>query len=147
MLRRPPRSTRTHTLFPYASLFRSLAHRLDDCLIVIVSAGEDVALHTGRDLLVNLVVVDLSETGTSPLPERPLREAQVATAAHLVNHLARNCLVIGGHLAVAVEPDALRFLEQPNELGFAEAGLLSIALIDIVDQGRGLDRKSTLMKS
>src|SRR3546814_2831037 len=44
-----------------------LAQRLDDCLIVIVSAGEDVALHTGRDLLVNLVVVDLSETGTSPL--------------------------------------------------------------------------------
>src|SRR3546814_14602078 len=107
MLRRPPRSTRTHTLFPYASLFRSLAHRLDDCLIVIVSAGEDVALHTGRDLLVNLVVVDLSETGTSPLPERPLREAQVATAAHLVNHLARHCLVTGGHPAVAVEPDSL----------------------------------------
>src|SRR3546814_16980780 len=104
-----------------------------------LSAGEDVALHTGRDLLVNLVVVDLSETGTSPLPERPLREAQVATAAHLVNHLARNCLVIGGHLAVAVEPDALRFLEQPTELGFAEAGLLSIALLDIVDPGRGLD--------
>src|SRR3546814_9650450 len=107
-----------------------------------LSAGEDVALHTGRDLLVNLVVVDLSETGTSPLPERPLREAQVATAAHLVNHLARNCLVIGGHLAVAVEPDALRFLEQPTELGFAEAGLLSIALLDIVDQGRGLDPRS-----
>src|SRR3546814_18977766 len=28
MIRRPPRSTRTDTLFPYTTLFRSLAHRL-----------------------------------------------------------------------------------------------------------------------
>src|SRR3546814_10012630 len=27
MIRRPPRSTRTDTLFPYTTLFRSLAHR------------------------------------------------------------------------------------------------------------------------
>src|SRR3546814_18096179 len=72
-----------------------LAHRLDDCLIVIVSAGEDVALHTGRDLLVKLVVVDFSETGTSPLPERPLRVAQVATTAHPVHNPPRNCLETG----------------------------------------------------
>src|SRR3546814_12569929 len=29
MRRRPPRSTRTATLFPYTTLFRSLAHKLD----------------------------------------------------------------------------------------------------------------------
>src|SRR3546814_7430245 len=28
MIRRPPRSTRTDTLFPYTTLFRSLGHRL-----------------------------------------------------------------------------------------------------------------------
>src|SRR3546814_17021866 len=28
MIRRPPRSTRTDTLFPYTTLFRSLAHRI-----------------------------------------------------------------------------------------------------------------------
>src|SRR3546814_16167843 len=28
MIRRPPRSTRTDTLFPYTTLFRSCAHRL-----------------------------------------------------------------------------------------------------------------------
>src|SRR3546814_3170463 len=27
MIRRPPRSTRTYTLFPYTTLFRSLLHR------------------------------------------------------------------------------------------------------------------------
>src|SRR3546814_9609736 len=30
MIRRPPRSTRTDTLFPYSTLFRSLAGVLDD---------------------------------------------------------------------------------------------------------------------
>src|SRR3546814_16860144 len=29
MIRRPPISTRTDTLFPYPTLFRSLAHRVD----------------------------------------------------------------------------------------------------------------------
>src|SRR3546814_3058097 len=29
MIRRPPRSTRTDTLFPYTTLFRSLADRID----------------------------------------------------------------------------------------------------------------------
>src|SRR3546814_15323295 len=29
MIRRPPRSTRTDTLFPYTTLFRSVEHRFD----------------------------------------------------------------------------------------------------------------------
>src|SRR3546814_6256030 len=32
MIRRPPRSTRTDTLFPYTTLFRSLESRLSDAL-------------------------------------------------------------------------------------------------------------------
>src|SRR3546814_4504380 len=31
MIRRPPRSTRTDTLFPYTTLFRSAAARLPNC--------------------------------------------------------------------------------------------------------------------
>src|SRR3546814_12106692 len=31
MIRRPPISTRTDTLFPYTTLFRSLADRIDQC--------------------------------------------------------------------------------------------------------------------
>src|SRR3546814_1758863 len=30
MVRRPPRSTRTDTLFPYTTLFRSIARRVDE---------------------------------------------------------------------------------------------------------------------
>src|SRR3546814_18362448 len=41
MIRRPPRSTRTDTLFPYTTLFRS--HRLDD--------ADDIAPRVVGDLL------------------------------------------------------------------------------------------------
>src|SRR3546814_2703300 len=34
MIRRPPRSTRTDTLFPYTTLFRSLESRGDDIAII-----------------------------------------------------------------------------------------------------------------
>src|SRR3546814_7581521 len=64
MIRRPPRSTRTDTLFPYTTLFRSvgleaLAHELLDGLrrqqpveagetVVGTGIGEAVALDRGR---------------------------------------------------------------------------------------------------
>src|SRR3546814_8584663 len=42
MLRRPPRSTRTDTLFPYTTLFRSdVAHHVTE----IVFGGDDLDLH------------------------------------------------------------------------------------------------------
>src|SRR3546814_5667764 len=49
MIRRPPRSTRTDTLFPYTTLFRSVEHRLD--------RGERFPGHGGRDrpLAANIV--------------------------------------------------------------------------------------------
>src|SRR3546814_3893347 len=40
MIRRPPRSTRTDTLFPYTTLFRSLG------LLITVSQGSPVAVAT-----------------------------------------------------------------------------------------------------
>src|SRR3546814_14767651 len=43
MIRRPPRSTRTDTLFPYTTLFRSIpGRRLDGPVEVAVAAPEDV---------------------------------------------------------------------------------------------------------
>src|SRR3546814_13519745 len=50
MIRRPPRSTRTDTLFPYTTLFRSLAQLRPDIgealvlrMIVAVEIGDDAA--------------------------------------------------------------------------------------------------------
>src|SRR3546814_4098983 len=54
MIRRPPRSTRTDTLFPYPTLFRSIAffgdHRLDD--LRGVGLGEAVLAQEGVAVLV-----------------------------------------------------------------------------------------------
>src|SRR3546814_20851578 len=47
MIRRPPRSTRTDTLFPYTTLFRSLAH--DDGEFVAAKTADAVAV-VGRIL-------------------------------------------------------------------------------------------------
>src|SRR3546814_14336787 len=45
MLRRPPRSTRTDTLFPYTSLFRSVddtaRHQMDDTLLAALHFALD----------------------------------------------------------------------------------------------------------
>src|SRR3546814_16235525 len=40
MIRRPPRSTRTDTLFPYTTLFRSLALQQDGALAGRLEAGQ-----------------------------------------------------------------------------------------------------------
>src|SRR3546814_14019469 len=44
MIRRPPRSTRTDTLFPYTTLFRSLDRvaRLPGHLILVIARGEKI---------------------------------------------------------------------------------------------------------
>src|SRR3546814_8617831 len=49
MIRRPPRSTRTDTLFPYTTLFRSLQRHLG----VALDADEDAALAGIESLLVD----------------------------------------------------------------------------------------------
>src|SRR3546814_12287250 len=48
MIRRPPRSTRTDTLFPYTTLFRSLLHLLR---LELLQAVDAVGLAGVRDVL------------------------------------------------------------------------------------------------
>src|SRR3546814_4756123 len=43
MLRRPPRSTRTDTLFPYTTLFRALAQRWHDAGNQVIVTGRNAA--------------------------------------------------------------------------------------------------------
>src|SRR3546814_12892891 len=47
MLRRPPRSTRTDTLFPYTTLFRSYVHG-DNLQITVVGKTDDFADQMAR---------------------------------------------------------------------------------------------------
>src|SRR3546814_5030376 len=64
MLRRPPRSTRTDTLFPYTTLFRSLrgaGHRLGLSLEGIVAGlelGDDAAVRAHLDAVAGDTVLE-----------------------------------------------------------------------------------------
>src|SRR3546814_3876559 len=56
MIRRPPRSTRTDTLFPYTTLFRSIAvqpfrHVIVEVLLRPQDAGESLALDAAQILI------------------------------------------------------------------------------------------------
>src|SRR3546814_19838900 len=54
MLRRPPRSTRTDTLLPYTTLFRSVAVQGD--LLEVLGVHEGVVLALGEQELIVLLV-------------------------------------------------------------------------------------------
>src|SRR3546814_20885651 len=62
MIRRPPRSTRTDTLFPYTTLFRSYDAMLDDitraCALQEVPTGVVTAEYAAGQFEINLEHVD-----------------------------------------------------------------------------------------
>src|SRR3546814_16762127 len=49
MIRRPPRSTRTDTLFPYTTLFRSPVPELHACIVARVTNGKISRLNEFMD--------------------------------------------------------------------------------------------------
>src|SRR3546814_2112486 len=69
MIRRPPRSTRTDTLFPYTTLFRSVHRRRSADVDRIDPAGieRDVAAESGRLVIGQVVGPGRSEEHTSEL--------------------------------------------------------------------------------
>src|SRR3546814_12501580 len=63
MIRRPPRSTRTDTLFPYTTLFRSISHAdIADFVIVFVASGEE-ATAAGPKKKITCFLVDRGAPG------------------------------------------------------------------------------------
>src|SRR3546814_12893022 len=64
MIRRPPRSTRTDTLFPYTTLFRSVAYHN----IQRYPAGHELKKHiTGNPVRDEIIAI--RDDGFPPLPE------------------------------------------------------------------------------
>src|SRR3546814_4639279 len=61
MIRRPPRSTRTDTLFPYTTLFRSRdrrADRLDDSREVPTENGREGERDEGVDISLHCIAIE-----------------------------------------------------------------------------------------
>src|SRR3546814_19156016 len=87
MIRRPPRSTRTDTLFPYTTLFRSNGlkpgwqrERMDNFNVLVSGQRAEVDLvHDGRtDLFRDMVTSWLPEHPTSVVPEDTARLTDLA---------------------------------------------------------------------
>src|SRR3546814_10745598 len=51
MIRRPPRSTRTDTLFPYTTLFRSLGHRSATTTAIYLHTLQELEMRTRLELV------------------------------------------------------------------------------------------------
>src|SRR3546814_7665656 len=88
MIRRPPRSTRTDTLFPYTTLFRS---RVRHERMLDLGGGEPMA----RD------VHDVVHAAQQPQVSVDVLLGPVAGKVHAVK-----VVPVGGLVAVAVAPDA-----------------------------------------
>src|SRR3546814_10291714 len=102
MIRRPPRSTRTDTLFPYTTLFRShrRADRARGALDLVgrdVVVAEDGHARVGDDLLaagqlVDIVRRDRSEEHTSEL-QSLMRISYAVFCLKKKNHTYHNIIV------------------------------------------------------
>src|SRR3546814_14163659 len=95
MIRRPPRSTRTDTLFPYTTLFRSVR----------------TMTHDNRESWLNAVALDMAplfEALDAPLPDR-VRVAIGFTSSGATGKAIRECwdnrLCADGHFEIFIRPD------------------------------------------
>src|SRR3546814_6746470 len=137
MIRRPPRSTRTDTLFPYTTLFRSVdlageAHR----------SGEDVG-----DAIEAIVAREIEDAGAHLVERTGAREGAreiiivraVEDEAAVVDQIARE-LALGSTGAEREGPVALG-----RDVAEQRAGEHQPAIRD--DRAAGVDRKSTRLNS
>src|SRR3546814_5541776 len=128
MIRRPPRSTRTDTLFPYTTLFRSVRYesverRGDNAIVARLATADatDKALALAAKNLPNLQAEANEGTLVLRVPEAEV--AQITTDA--------------------VEQNIVTLRNRINELGVAEPVIQRQGAERVVVQ----DRKSTRLNS
>src|SRR3546814_3264200 len=95
MIRRPPRSTRTDTLCPYAALVRSLCGRADiDTARVLVGRSQEADLCIAHKSVSRehcqiwrdgdeYRILDLGATNTTRVNDAPVAEAVLADSDHV----------------------------------------------------------------
>src|SRR3546814_15081521 len=89
MIRRPPRSTRTDTLFPYTTLFRS--HVADIAIVGEMRLEQSqlqIGLHAGRAVLIGFF--DRSRPGQQAMRVETVAHPEIGAAVEGEAQLARN---------------------------------------------------------
>src|SRR3546814_4541146 len=115
MIRRPPRSTRTDTLFPYTTLFRSELGRLADLDVVEAEVAVGVRVHAldVRGVLAAAVDDDHLRGDRGAVVALVPRRGRDADAGTVVEHERRVAPEVEGMLAVdldvRVAPDPVAF--------------------------------------
>src|SRR3546814_19547433 len=102
MIRRPPRSTRTDTLFPYTTLFRSQLLVIGDFLHRLGGDGGDGFVVRGREALEQQLLPGREEE----LPRHRLGEIAVGLLDEQAVAVIENGAMEGETVAVAVPPFA-----------------------------------------
>src|SRR3546814_8822450 len=103
MIRRPPRSTRTDTLFPYTTLFRSVALLGDEELVQKLAlrgqeGGPDRALwRHPLDIIGNDALQEATPVGACDLDDAAMRQNDCGG----VHHVCRSLLLPSRTLEVA----------------------------------------------
>src|SRR3546814_9094593 len=126
MIRRPPRSTRTDTLFPYTTLFRARIEQAD--ALERGPAGKDGRVvegrHAGRDDGRIVRVPRITEAGSVLLIENEGAKNEIR--AGILDHGHRALELVGGQPIVGIdELDVFsRGQSQPLVEGVADAAVL-----------------------
>src|SRR3546814_385749 len=133
MIRRPPRSTRTDTLFPYTTLFRSIP------LIIAAPGIGQAGSHTGQLAETVDIYPTLAELAGLSAPQVPQPFDGLSMVPVLKNPEARirnhayHCFPRGGRLGRAIRTDRYRLVEW-QEVGNAS----SPAEYELYDYQNGL---------
>src|SRR3546814_10770213 len=143
MIRRPPRSTRTDTLFPYTTLFRSLAEplaRLSAAVTGLDAAPENIApaaAHADQSGL------DIAYRA-GELAALAGTRFDLVTCLEVIEHVADVAAFVRG-LADVLADDGLLIVSTPNRTARSRLALITIG------EGTGQiprgDRKSTRLNS
>src|SRR3546814_4811249 len=119
MIRRPPRSTRTDTLFPYTTLFRSAIGELEIVIVDLPVEDRILELEAAEIMLVDRIVVGREAVIVAHDPE-DLRAAAKAAEQGDVADQRRNARSHHDLVAArAMDGPAKRVIEFGDEIGRA----------------------------
>src|SRR3546814_16545557 len=104
MIRRPPRSTRSDTLFPYTTLFRSFDHHADHAIIATGDLVADVVADHGLALVL-LAGIGVAEVDHHLRPQTGLGQRRAGRIDALGIVVGAGAAAAQDHVAVLVRSE------------------------------------------
>src|SRR3546814_11019055 len=118
MIRRPPRSTRTDTLFPYTTLFRSVRREIEEQATVDTIRARAIAVYSA-DVLNKRSLITVESAETRGDPRRDRRVDDTAYRIFVVGRgqpFDRHFDMVGATLGPDADDDARRLFPEHSAL-------------------------------